>query len=310
MSSCSSTDPFDTKRRLERAYVSLEGLAVGDGFGEMHFSRPASARERIDSDGLPGGPWWHTDDTEMAMAIYEVLAWHGGINQDSLASRFTSRFMDEPDRGYGKMARMILQAIHYGEDWKTASRNAFSGSGSMGNGGAMRVAPLGAYFAGDHQQVVREAKLSAEVTHSHPDGIAGAVAVAVAASVATENRGQDAKLVARRLLEVACELTPEGDTKRGVLRAAKLPLEATPQIAAKILGSGFQVTAPDTVPFTLWCAARHLDNYTDAMVSTLLGEGDCDTNCAIVGGIVACFVGREGIPSDWLAASERLKLKA
>ncbi len=274
----------------------------------MHFTRPASARERIESEGLPAGPWWHTDDTEMAMAVYEVLAWHGQIVQDALASRFTNRFMDEPDRGYGKMARMILQAVHYGEDWRTASKNAFGGSGSLGNGGAMRVAPLGAYFAGDFQRVVSEAKLSAEVTHSHPEGIAGAVAVAVAAAVASEGRGQDVKQTVRRLFDAASELTPRSETQRGVLKAAKLPLEATPQAAAKLLGSGFQVTAPDTVPFALWCAARHLDNYTEAMIATLLGEGDCDTNCAIVGGTVACFVGCEGIPAEWLTSSERLKL--
>lgn len=308
MSSCSSTERADIQQRLEQAYLALQGTAVGDGFGEMHFSRPASARERIEADELPPGPWWHTDDTEMAMAIYEVLAWHGQIAQDALAQRFTARFMSQPDRGYGKMARMILSAVHYGEDWRTASAKAFGGSGSLGNGGAMRAAPLGAYFAGDHQRVVAEARRSAEVTHSHPEGIAGAIAVALAASVATEGRGQDPKRTAQRLLEVACERVPQGETQRGILQAAKLPFEAAPTTAAKLLGSGFQVTAQDTVPFSLWCAARHLDNYTEAIIATLLGEGDCDTNCAIVGGVVACFVGRGGIPCAWLSASEPLDL--
>jgi ADP-ribosylglycohydrolase len=35
--------------------------------------------------------------------------------------------------------------------------------------------------------------------------------------------------------------------------------------------------------------------------------GDRDTNCAIVGGLVAALTGREGIPSDWLAAREPLR---
>jgi ADP-ribosylglycohydrolase len=65
------------------------------------------------------------------------------------------------------------------------------------------------------------------------------------------------------------------------------------------------VTAPDTVPFAVWCAARHLDNFRDAMVSTVTGDGDCDTNCAIVGGIVVLYSGRDSIPAEWQAARER-----
>jgi len=42
----------------------------------------------------------------------------------------------------------------------------------------MRVAPLGAYFAHDLDILVRQAELSAVVTHSHPEGVAGAIAIA------------------------------------------------------------------------------------------------------------------------------------
>ena len=40
--------------------------------------------------------------------------------------------------------------------------------------------------------------------------------------------------------------------------------------------------------------------------ATLSGLGDRDTTCAIVGGIVACFVGAAGIPAAWLHAREPL----
>jgi ADP-ribosylglycohydrolase len=48
----------------------------------------------------------------------------------------------------------------------------------------MRVAPLGAYYADDLRKAAAEAVLSAEVTHTHPEGVAGAVATAVAAALA------------------------------------------------------------------------------------------------------------------------------
>jgi ADP-ribosylglycohydrolase len=72
------------------------------------------------------------------------------------------------------------------------------------------------------------------------------------------------------------------------------------------LGTGTKVTSADTVPFALWCAARHLDDYEEALWTTVSGLGDRDTTCAIVGGIVALSAGRGSIPATWLAAREPL----
>jgi ADP-ribosylglycohydrolase len=55
----------------------------------------------------------------------------------------------------------------------------FGGRGSYGNGAAMRVAPLGAYLADDLKAVRENAILSAQITHIHPEGIAGAIAQSV-----------------------------------------------------------------------------------------------------------------------------------
>jgi ADP-ribosylglycohydrolase len=81
-----------------------------------------------------------------------------------------------------------------------------------------------------------------------------------------------------------------------------VPVEAV----AKALGNGSLVTAPDTVPFAVWCAAHHLDNYVEAITLTISGDGDCDTNAAIVGGIVALSVGLERIPAEWRKEKEPL----
>ena len=51
-------------------------------------------------------------------------------------------------------------------------------------------------------------------------------------------------------------------------------------------------------------AAHHLESYLDALAAAICVGGDCDTNAAIVGGIVATAIGREGIPSEWLNAKE------
>ena len=88
--------------------------------------------------------------------------------------------------------------------------------------------------------------------------------------------------------------------------ARNLSSTVSSEQAAAVLGNGERVIATDTVPFSLWCVARHIDDYAQALWATIVGLGDIDTNCAIVGGVVALVTGREGIPSAWLEAREKL----
>ena len=122
------------EHRLSRAALSLEGLAIGDAFGQMFSTAPRAARTRVKERRFPPAPWRRTDDTEMALAIVEVLTRFGRIDQDALARRFAERFDEEPDRGYGKMARIILRSVLRGGDWRRASAAAFGEAGSKGNG--------------------------------------------------------------------------------------------------------------------------------------------------------------------------------
>jgi len=74
--------------------------------------------------------------------------------------------------------------MRQGGDWRELNQTR-----SFGNGASMRVAPLGAFFADQPPALVcDEARLSAEITHAHPERIAGAIAVAVAAALAWQRR--------------------------------------------------------------------------------------------------------------------------
>jgi len=154
------------------ARLSLEGLSVGDAFGQQFFY--PGVVETAKPTQLPPPPWEYTDDSEMAIALVQTLEAKGTTDQDHLAARFADRYRVDPYRGYGAGARRLLEDINAGGDWRTLSREMFGGSGSFGNGAAMRVAPLGAWFA-DASMVIEQATLSAEVTHTHQEGIAGAI---------------------------------------------------------------------------------------------------------------------------------------
>ncbi len=298
--------PYDQSERLGRALLSLHGLAIGDGIGEMMFSRPDKAHRMIMENDLPAGPWWHTDDTEMAISIVEVLRLLGAVNQDALARQFAWRYEREPDRGYGSGARRQLRMIVEGAGWRVTSRDAFGGQGSLGNGSAMRVAPVGAWFADDLDRAAAEARASAMVTHMHSEGVAGAIAIAIAAAMAWRLRENPSADSVVEFFNEVHRRTPDSETRRGIANAFRVRQFQSPEAAARTLGNGSGITCPDTVPFTIWAAAKHLHNYREALAATASVGGDEDTNCAIVGGIVALSTGYKGIPKDWFSQIEKL----
>ncbi|HYT87703.1 MAG TPA: ADP-ribosylglycohydrolase family protein [Gemmataceae bacterium] len=295
--------PADHAARMERVRLALDGLSVGDAFGERFFSCSAPLIRAVEQRALPQAPWKYTDDTVMALAIAGVLDEFGRIDQEALAQGFARRYAGNPRRGYGATAHLILSDIARGVSWRQASAEAFDGEGSMGNGGAMRVAPVGAYFADDMAAVVADARASAEVTHGHREGQAGAIAIAVAAAWAWQTHESPGRS-GKELLATAARFTPPGDTRSGLLKALTVPFATEVRTAVEVLGNGSRVTAPDTVPFALWCAARSLNDYETALWATVSGAGDIDTNCAIVGGILALANGPKAIPEEWLRARE------
>lgn len=110
-------------------------------------------------------------------------------------------------------------------------------------------------------------------------------------------------------MQAVFEQTPESETREGLRRALEVPFFTSARVAARRLGNGSLVTAPDAVPYAVWSAAKHLDDYREALIETVSGDGDCDTNCAIVGGIVVLHAGRESIPKPWQEAQERLSIE-
>jgi ADP-ribosylglycohydrolase len=69
---------MDRQRRISLARRSVEGLSTGDAFGERFFASRETILQLINSRDLPKAPCRYTDDTEMALSIYEVLANRAG----------------------------------------------------------------------------------------------------------------------------------------------------------------------------------------------------------------------------------------
>jgi ADP-ribosylglycohydrolase len=232
---------------------------------------------------MPKAPWGYTDDTEMALSVFAMLRDHKLINQDALARAFSERMGRE--RGYGRSAFEILWSIRQGASWMALSHGAFGGSGSYGNGAAMRVAPLGAYFADDIELCIEQARLQSEITHTHVEGMAGAIAVAVATALVWQHR--DKPLSAHDFLRAVSESVPASETKEGIEAAIRLAPDCLVSQAAEQLGNGSKIASQDTVPFCMWVVSKYLqESYEEAFWTTVSALGDRDTTCAIVGGIL------------------------
>jgi ADP-ribosylglycohydrolase len=293
---------------LARAEISLQGLSVGDAFGNCFFQHPDRLEAAIDRQILPAPMWTYTDDTEMALSLFAMLRSTGTIDRDALARSFAIHY--DSTRGYGPSMHRILTGIRAGEDWRDVTRAAFSGQGSWGNGAAMRAGIVGAYFAKRIELAIEYAEQSAQVTHAHPEAIAGAIAVAVAAARAGNIRAHGWQLNGRDFLDLVVPYVPPSEVASKIRRARDFPDGTSVQFATAVLGNGTKLSAPDTVPFALWCAANSLDRFADALWLTVSGGGDRDTTCAIVGSIVSLTAAIAPMPAGWLAAREPLPIWA
>ena len=145
--------------------------------------------------------------------------------------------------------------------------------GSWGNGSAMRVSPVG--FAFDtEEEVMRQARLSAEITHDHPEGVKGAQAAAVAVFHARSARS-------KAFIRARIEDLFEYDLGR-TLDAIRPDYR-------------FDVSCQGSVPEAI-IAFLESDSYEDAVRNAVSLGGDADTLACITGGIAEAFYG--GVPDE------------
>lgn len=237
------------------------GAIAGDVVGSVYERHNLKSRE-FELFG-PGSRF--TDDTVMTCATAEAILADGDY-----AAAYRRWFAAYPDRGYG--SRFSWWAAQEGRPapW------------SCGNGSAMRVAPIGWAF-GDLEEVLREARRSAAVSHPHPEGIRGAQAVAAAVYLARTGaspagvRECIAGRFGYRLDRTVDEIRP---------------------------GYRFDATCQGSVPEALTAALESV-SFEDALRNAVSLGGDSDTIACMAGAVAEALHG--GVP-EWIAAETRRRL--
>ena len=144
-------------------YNKILGGIVGDIIGS---TREWHNVKTEDFELLPQGSSF-TDDTVMTLAVAEWLMTNPSHSESALVECMQRLGRKYPNAGYGGMFRRWLS---------TENPEPYN---SFGNGSAMRVSPVGLY-ANSMEEALELARITASVSHNHPEGIKGAQAIAAA----------------------------------------------------------------------------------------------------------------------------------
>jgi ADP-ribosylglycohydrolase len=205
-----------------------------------------------------------TDDTVLTVAVADAIL--SGRPYKQRLKEIGSRY---PRAGYGGS---FIRWLH------SDNPQPYN---SWGNGSAMRVSPIGFAFSSG-EEVLQHAKMTAEVSHNHPEGIKGAQATALSVFLARTGTGKE-QIRARIVKEFGYDLNRTVDSIR-------------PDYS-------FDVSCQGTVPEAI-IAFLDSESYEDAVRNAVSLGGDSDTLACITGGIADAFY---GVPdSIWDEVQKRL----
>jgi ADP-ribosylglycohydrolase len=282
----------------DRFKGAVIGLMAGDALGMPIEGRSRiSIREQygvlnkmIDGRFKAGS---YTDDFQMALGLLESLNNNNGLNPQHLADTWQRKF--DPVRGYGNRIGAIMARIKNGDPWDEV------GTDSYGNGSAMRIGPLGAFFAFRPDILEKAAVDSSIITHKHSQAVAGAcvqaVSVAMAVRAGVYSLSIDRKSFLSKLIETAQKYDSDFPRKLMLLENMN---PGVPEYVADQLSSLFScdVRSIEAVPPAIG-AFLYSDNLEDTIVAAVSSGGDTDTIGAMAGSIAGGYYGYCSIPEKW-----------
>ena len=280
--------------RLESKFIgSLIGTAVGDSLG-------ASREGATDFQEVTALGPRYTDDTAMTINVAESLIETGTFHYEDMATRFIQNYEREPWRRYSAGPARIFRMMQNGRFWfGMLDREVYPG-GSIGNGAAMRVAPVGLFYHDDPAELREIARHSGAITHSTEPALEGAAlqayAVALAVQCSTVNR--DNTVILRKLKE----FTRDEQYRTALdLIGRLLERETAKEEILTYLGNSGE--ALHSVPTAIYSFLSHHDFQGAVTYAVSLG-GDADTIGAMTGAIAGACYGIEGVPAIWKLSVE------
>ncbi len=267
---------------LGMPYEGWDSESIKSSLGELEF-KPAPFR------GLASGQF--TDDTKMALCHLESLIEKRKLDSEDTAQKFLAWFKSGDWRGIGGTTLRAMRKLEKGASWR---ESGISGKYAAGNGGAMRIAPVGLFYTKDTENLREGVEKAVIITHNNEEAVEGAVAIAYLVARGAERGTLKEK---EDLFSELLEFLKLSEVKKNLTKAFDLLEEnLPPSEAARILGnSGYVVESVASAIYFFFYFPR---DFRKAAHEALLCGGDTDTICAMTGAISGAFLGEESIPFE------------
>jgi poly(ADP-ribose) glycohydrolase ARH3 len=299
--------PTHDHRPAAVSYERLAGAALGtmcgdalgmpvEGWSAEAIQQKYGRLDNMQPGRLPAGSY--TDDSQMMIAILQTLAHKGRMDGPYLAQRFTEVF--EPRRGYGGRIHGVMERLAAGATWDSA------GTDSFGNGGAMRVGVLGAFYADDPAACSQAAMDQCRITHHHPQGLAGALVQALAVRLACQLGAQGRQPDPENFInEIATSVESIDSHTSARLKAMPTLSRGDEENDVSRLSHAYacDVTAAEAVPPAIGAFLTANSAEQAIVIGVSLG-GDNDTIGAMAGALAGAYWGLDALPDRWLQCLE------
>jgi ADP-ribosyl-[dinitrogen reductase] hydrolase len=264
------------------------GAAIGDALGMPLEFGPAIPPDQLvrtmQSGRLPAGAF--TDDTEMALALAESLLAYNPLNPADLAQRFAAWYRAGP-ADIGRQTRLVLKRIARGEPWDAAVAAVQAETPwSAGNGSVMRCWPVALAYWNDLDRLLADSRLQSQVTHPHPECVAGSAFVN--AAIHHLVHGADPQTAVARALD-------DADLPAALRQVIE---EAPTKRRADLPNSGW---VRHTLESAIW-GLLTTDSFEEAVAQVVNLGDDADTAGSVVGALAGAAYGLDAIPAAWRAA--------
>jgi poly(ADP-ribose) glycohydrolase ARH3 len=284
---------------IDRFQGSALGTFVGDAMGR-EVEGWSWEQIRAQHGILNGiGEGFYTDDTEMMIGIMESLREDPKFDPAITAQRFLTNF--HPYRGYGARIYGIMDRLRQGASWDEV------GTDSWGNGGAMRIAPIGFFFYDEPERLQEAALTCTQITHRHPEGLAGALAQALGVGMALQKGIQGEAIDPSAFLQEIVEGVQGVDMGVATEMGRIAEIEHGGDLESKIerIAATFSrdVSAIGAVPAAMAAFLINAD-FQDTVLTAVNCGGDTDTISAMAGALAGAYYGYSFIPSAWLEPLE------
>lgn len=279
----------------------LLGGAVGDalGFPSENLSRDRIRRVfgRLTDYQIKPAWGYYTDDTQMAVALAEVLAEYQAFVLEAFRRKLARWIIVPPLRLGGRTTKIAALRCLLG--LRHTGRNV------PGTSGAMRIAPLALAYHNDLDALLENTVACCQVTHTHPSAIAGSVlaAFAVAYALNHEQFAQDAFL--DYIANPASRFDPElARQVRALPSLLEMPEE---EVLAQLLAHSNAFGSPiaDVILVALYAFLRTPGNFEESILLCVNAGWDTDTMACICGHIAGAWNGLPAIPARWLMGLEK-----